>query len=158
MGVGGAGAGAGGCEMAAVSGKTLKTCGTCLSQADDERCGCSRSAFYGFTAANEKRGCYFHNRRAVGPSEQVAIGGAVTAQLLLGLEAPAVEPRPRRHQVMIRLHGRREGRQCRSCARLVRTSWGRQRYLKCEAFGVSASATTDWRAGWEACGLCEERE
>jgi len=81
----------------------------------------------------------------------------MSEQLPLAIDAPAIAPRPPRHREMIRLYGRCEGKQCRQCRHLVRTRWGLQHYLKCEVSGVTQSAATDWRAGWEACGRFEER-
>ena len=81
----------------------------------------------------------------------------MTEQLtLLGIEVPAAPTRPRRHGEMIRLYGECPGRQCAQCAHLVRRVHARV-YLKCELAGVTASAATDWRAGWEACGKWEKR-
>jgi hypothetical protein len=83
--------------------------------------------------------------------------GAMTEQLTLsGMDAPSVQPRPRRHADMLRLYGLCPGRQCGQCAHLVRRRYART-YLKCEVAGETASAATDWRARWDACGKWEER-
>ena len=57
---------------------------------------------------------------------------------------------------MRRMYGERRGFTCGSCAHLTRR--GHQGYFKCSRFGISASAATDWRAKYHACGLFEARE
>lgn len=42
---------------------------------------------------------------------------------------------------------------CKDCVNLIRTRYSRT-YLKCIAYGLSHSEATDWRAKWDACGLC----
>ena len=81
----------------------------------------------------------------------------MTEQLTLaGMDVPQRAPRPRRHGEMVRLYGPCPGRRCGQCAHLVRRRYART-YLKCEVAGETASAATDWRAKWDACGKWEER-
>lgn len=58
------------------------------------------------------------------------------------------------HAQLLRWHGQRLDRTCRGCAHLIRHSRGRT-WLKCRAAGETGSAASDWRAGWQACGLYE---
>jgi hypothetical protein len=77
--------------------------------------------------------------------------------LLPDMPAP-VAVRPRRHAEMIRLYGESPGCQCAQCRHLIRKRGDHAgHFLKCEFAGVTASAATDWRAKWPACGRFEER-
>jgi hypothetical protein len=72
----------------------------------------------------------------------------------------------RRIGVMHQRHGAGPvGLTCRTCTCLVRHKVaGAQKYThgdlyhKCQHFGVNKSSTTDWRAGWPACGLYHTEE
>lgn len=45
---------------------------------------------------------------------------------------------------------------CKACLHFWKKRLGNT-YLKCERFGNSGGAATDWRANWPACGLFEKR-
>jgi hypothetical protein len=63
----------------------------------------------------------------------------------LGFSPPS-EPNP-----CVRLWGPGpEGRQCKTCKRLVSHDF-RRRYYKCELRKQTACAATDHRVGWRAC-------
>lgn len=77
----------------------------------------------------------------------------------------ATPPNPPRHRrsglhrlaQMHAMYGYGEvGKTCATCVHLARFSRGG--YLKCAKFGATASEATDWRAGWQACGLYEESQ
>ena len=55
------------------------------------------------------------------------------------------------------MHGRHghaaPGLTCRSCGFLIHDG----RYLKCQRYGRSRAAATDWRAKWPACGAWTAR-
>lgn len=77
---------------------------------------------------------------------------------LAGFAVPVLPARPRRHGEMIRLYGECLGERCAQCCHLVRKHGDHAGYfLKCEEAGITASAATDWRAGWPACGKWEDR-
>ena len=59
---------------------------------------------------------------------------------------------PQRIQQMYRLFGKTDGKKCKTCAHLIAVGHSRT-YYKCEKSNVSSSAATDWRVGWDACGL-----
>jgi hypothetical protein len=72
--------------------------------------------------------------------------------LIPGYEAPAPAT-SLRHADMLRIYGRCEGHVCGECAHCVRKRRGRTAmFYKCELAGTTASAASDWRAKWEACG------
>ena len=48
------------------------------------------------------------------------------------------------------LYGKTPGEKCKDCFHLI---GGVNEYRKCEIYGISASASTDWRLSWDACGL-----
>jgi hypothetical protein len=60
---------------------------------------------------------------------------------------------------MIRLYGLHmpQGYRCGDCIHLVEQNYDKT-YFKCNLFRVSASATSDWRKKWPACGKFEERK
>ena len=57
--------------------------------------------------------------------------------------------------VMHKTYGTDYAHRCRDCCNFERREWGHT-YFKCAAYGDSRSTATDWRAGWEACGLFDK--
>ena len=53
---------------------------------------------------------------------------------------------------MHKAYGKDYAHKCRDCCNLIRREWGRS-YVKCAAYGASHCTATDWRVGWQACGL-----
>lgn len=53
---------------------------------------------------------------------------------------------------MWRMFGRRPDKTCGECSHLLRIEYHLKTYFKCELYGVSMSASTDWRKKWAACG------
>ena len=49
-----------------------------------------------------------------------------------------------------------EGAVCGTCVHLRRRTYVKT-YFKCERYGVTRGAATDWRARWRACGLWRAR-
>lgn len=66
---------------------------------------------------------------------------------------PGRLPEPIRE--MYAAHGRAPGKHCQTCRHLVRLSNGkRRRWLKCRKYPYTdRTASTDWKAGFLACGL-----
>ena len=59
---------------------------------------------------------------------------------------------PTRIGTMVRMYGRSKGHTCGACKHLVvHNEW-----RKCELYSLSASATSDWRISWPACGRWEQ--
>lgn len=48
--------------------------------------------------------------------------------------------------------GRSNG-QCKGCSNFLRIQAGSRQVFKCAVYGQTASAASDWRAKWEACGM-----
>jgi hypothetical protein len=55
------------------------------------------------------------------------------------------------HFKLLQIHGKIEGEKCKTCENLIRRKAGAV-YYKCRLFSTSNSASSDWRANWEACG------
>ena len=51
-----------------------------------------------------------------------------------------------------KLYGISEGYTCKHCTYLLRTHHDIP-YLKCTKARITRSHASDWRAGWQACGL-----
>ena len=62
---------------------------------------------------------------------------------------------PARIRAMHNIHGKVEGQTCKKCTHLVRFRAGSY-WFKCELTKQTHGASTDWRAGWQACGKYEE--
>lgn len=60
----------------------------------------------------------------------------------------------RKIDAMHNLFGESPGKKCRDCPHLFRRTYDRT-YFKCEVYGASCSAATDWAQGWNACGLID---
>ena len=58
---------------------------------------------------------------------------------------------PADRSIMRRMFGESEG-VCKDCSHFS-THLSNRKHFKCEVYGESASAATDWRAGNPACGL-----
>lgn len=59
---------------------------------------------------------------------------------------------------MARMHllfGRHSGH-CKDCPHLIRGEYHDKHYYKCKAYGLSRSEATDWRVGWDACGMIDK--
>lgn len=46
-----------------------------------------------------------------------------------------------------------EGRRCRGCCNLTESCYNGRNHVKCKAYGVGGSSTTDWNANFLACKL-----
>lgn len=66
----------------------------------------------------------------------------------------------KKNEAMRYRHGKRDDKTCADCEHFLETSWekGPTSYFKCDQFGISASAATDWRKKYIACGLWKERD
>lgn len=42
---------------------------------------------------------------------------------------------------------------CKDCNHLISGKYHDRRYYKCEIYGLSHSASSDWRRSWMACGM-----
>ena len=60
----------------------------------------------------------------------------------------------RKIDAMHNLFGESPGKKCRDCPHLFRRTYDRT-YFKCEVYGASCSAATDWAQSWNACGLID---
>lgn len=60
----------------------------------------------------------------------------------------------RKIDAMHNLFGESPGKKCRDCPHIFRRTYGRT-YFKCEVYGASCSAATDWAQSWNACGLID---
>ncbi len=70
-------------RLQAAAAAMYDTCGTCIWQ-ERRTCRNRRSAFFGWTATDSKRGCHFYKHRRAGHARQLPqIGG--------GLEEPREE-------------------------------------------------------------------
>jgi hypothetical protein len=59
------------------------------------------------------------------------------------------------HNKLVQINGSIEGKKCKQCRFLVQHLYGNTVY-KCAKSNYSNSAATDWRTGWQACGLFQE--
>jgi len=66
--------------------------------------------------------------------------------------AITTEPVPQRLAIMWRSHNRINGKKCGDCAHLLIKEGHNHNYFKCELYGDSNGAGTDWRKKWMACG------
>ena len=57
------------------------------------------------------------------------------------------------HAELKKLHGTDFAHWCKDCAHLLHVQAGNTPCLKCRKARVTASAASDWRAMWQACGL-----
>lgn len=62
----------------------------------------------------------------------------------------------RKIDLMHRLFGKCEREKCADCSHLYRRDYGGT-YYKCEIYGNSHAATTDWRLKYDACGLFNKK-
>jgi len=56
------------------------------------------------------------------------------------------------HKQLIQLHGAKGGKKCKECKFFMRHRYHGSIYFKCDKAKQSHSASTDWRANWQACG------
>jgi hypothetical protein len=68
--------------------------------------------------------------------------------------APVAPGLPKRIQLMYARNGRVDGK-CKDCIFLRRLGGYAGTYFKCSQSKLTHGAATDWRAGWDACGLYE---
>ena len=68
----------------------------------------------------------------------------------------ASRKRMKRIQLMHNKFGTHPGEHCGNCMQLSENICS-NKYFKCQLYGVSASAATDWRYRWPACGKFEPR-
>lgn len=62
-------------------------------------------------------------------------------------------------KLILQMHARygpTPGKRCKTCAHLSHHDYT-HRYYKCEIYGESSSAATDWRVNYSACGKWEEK-
>lgn len=77
------------------------------------------------------------------------------AQLLADKEKPHPPKYGSRHHLtMLRVYGEMAESRCKECSHLARLHYN-HRVLKCGKMNWTNSDATDWRAGWQACGLFE---
>lgn len=71
------------------------------------------------------------------------------------------EIRPRQaerdHASLLKLYGEEAGRQCKDCRWLMRFRMG-SAWFKCAQTLPTGGTGTDWRSGWQACGMFEEED
>lgn len=60
----------------------------------------------------------------------------------------------RKIEAMYREYGKDHAHRCADCPNLCIYVTPSHTLYKCMAYGVSASAATDWTKRWTACGLC----
>lgn len=68
------------------------------------------------------------------------------------------EPVPKQLSVMWRKFGRRESQKCGTCRHLIVHGGNTSYYFKCEYYGITSGAATDWRKKWIACGQWEKKD
>jgi hypothetical protein len=66
------------------------------------------------------------------------------------------KPLPKLILQMHAKYGATSDRRCKSCVHLTHYDYTR-RYYKCEIYGESNSAATDWRVNYPACGKWEAK-
>jgi len=57
---------------------------------------------------------------------------------------------------IIRMHsefGESPPNKCRDCANLLRIEHHDRTYRKCRVYGISNAESTDWKCGYDACGM-----
>lgn len=59
----------------------------------------------------------------------------------------------RKITAMHRVYGQDDAHKCADCSNLCIYVTSSRTHYKCMAYGVSASAATDWTKKWAACGL-----
>lgn len=64
----------------------------------------------------------------------------------------------KRIELMHERHGVETGRHCGECVHFLVKKWAGQTYFKCERYGNSNAASTDWRRSWIACGQFKKNE
>nr|DAX15401.1 MAG TPA: hypothetical protein [Bacteriophage sp.] len=62
----------------------------------------------------------------------------------------------RKITAMHRVYGQDDAHKCADCSNLCIYVTSSHTLYKCMAYGVSASAATDWAKRWTACGLYEK--
>ena len=73
----------------------------------------------------------------------------------LAEHAPTKPVLPLRIRQMHATYGVSAGKHCRTCVHLLRVRFANV-YRKCSKAKMTASAATDWKATWPACGLYSE--
>lgn len=56
-------------------------------------------------------------------------------------------------EAMHRQFGCFRDQQCKTCRHLISGDYHDRRYHKCELYGMSHSAATDWRLSYPSCGM-----
>ncbi len=65
---------------------------------------------------------------------------------------------PQRIRTMWHVYGKgNENETCGTCAYFARQGHHNKVYFKCEKSSMSRSEATDWRVGWQSCGLARRR-
>lgn len=62
----------------------------------------------------------------------------------------------RKITAMHRVYGQDDAHKCADCSNICIYATKSRMLYKCMAYGVSASAATDWAKRWTACGLYEK--
>jgi hypothetical protein len=68
------------------------------------------------------------------------------------------ETLPKSIKRMYYLHRFAKGKVCRDCQFLERFYYHNNTYFKCNQYGITHGAATDWRLHWSACGLYQEKD
>ena len=66
---------------------------------------------------------------------------------------------PRKIEVMYAFFGRyagREPKQCKHCCNFIRKKYSNT-YRKCLVYGDTNGESTDWKSGYEACGMFNQK-
>lgn len=58
---------------------------------------------------------------------------------------------------MYELFGRADGK-CKDCEHYRTFKYRDKSYRKCEVYGITQSEASDWKAGYDACGLFPNKE
>lgn len=67
-------------------------------------------------------------------------------------EIADAERTPERIQKMWRSFGRDNNATCGNCQHFQDFRYHNKHYFKCDLYGISHGAGTDWRKSWNACG------
>lgn len=59
----------------------------------------------------------------------------------------------RKIELMHKLFGAAEGQKCKDCCHFLTGRYHDRIYHKCEVYGLTHSDASDWRNGFQACGL-----
>ena len=63
----------------------------------------------------------------------------------------------RKIDLMYELFGKADGK-CKNCEHYRTFKYHDKSYRKCEVYGMTQSEASDWKAGYDACGLFPDKE